>query len=79
MTKKHLPNSKIKVIFKSPSRLSSVFNFKGTLPSYLVSGVVYKYTCIGKTKRHTQNSGAILSNLISGNPPDNTTLLIHFF
>ena len=62
LTKKYLPNSDIIVIFKSPSRLSSVFNFKDKLPPYLVSGVVYKYTCsrckstyIGKTKRHTHH------------------------
>ena len=61
LTKKHLPSSNISVIFKSPSRLSSVFNFKDKLPAYLVSGVIYKYTCsscnatyVGKTKRHTQ-------------------------
>ena len=60
LTKKHLPSSIITVIFKSPSRLSSVFNFKDKLPAYLVSGVIYKYTCcscnatyVGKTKRHT--------------------------
>ena len=60
LTKKHLPSSNITVIFKSPSRLSSVFNFKDKLPAYLVSGVIYKYTCsscnatyVGKTKRHT--------------------------
>ena len=59
LTKKHLPSSNITVIFKSPSRLSSVFNFKDKLPAYLVSGVIYKYTCsscnatyVGKTKRH---------------------------
>ena len=60
LTKKHLPSSNNTVIFKSPSRLSSVFNFKDKLPAYLVSGVIYKYTCssckatyVGKTKRHT--------------------------
>ena len=60
LTKKYLPCGDITVIFKSQSRLSSVFNFKDKLPAYLVSGVVYKYTCsscnatyIGKTKRHT--------------------------
>ena len=62
LTKKHLPSSNITVIFKSPSRLSSVFNFKDRLPAYLVSGVIYKYTCsscnatyVGQTKRHTHH------------------------
>ena len=60
LAKRYLPGSEIIVIFKSPSRLSSVFNFKDKLHPYLVSGVIYKYTCgrcnstyIGKTKRHT--------------------------
>ena len=59
LAKRYLPASEIVVIFKSPSRLSSVFNFKDKLPQYLVSGIIYKYTCsrcnstyIGKTKRH---------------------------
>ena len=62
LAKRYLPGSEIVVIFKSPSRLSSVFNFKDKLPLYLVSGVIYKYTCsrcnstyVGKTKRHTHH------------------------
>ena len=62
LTKKYLQSSKITVIFKSPSKLKSVFSFKDKLPSYLMSGVVYHYTCsrckstyIGKTKRHTHH------------------------
>ena len=62
LAKSYLPGSEIVVIFKSPSRLSSVFNFKDKLPGYLVSGVIYKYTCsrcnstyIGKTKRHVHH------------------------
>ena len=62
LTKKYLRSSTINVIFKSPSRLNSVFSFKDKLPSYLVSGVIYKYTCsscnatyIGETKRHTHH------------------------
>ena len=58
---KHLPNYKIKVISRASTRLSSLFNFKDKIPSYLTSGVVYKFTCgrcnstyIGKTKRHTK-------------------------
>lgn len=62
LARKYLPASDIIVIFKSPARLSSVFSFKDKLPAYLLSGVVYKYTCsrckstyIGKTKRHTHH------------------------
>ena len=61
LAKKYIPKCQIKIIFKSPAKLSSVFTFKDKLQSYLVSGVVYKYTCsgcnstyIGKTSRHTQ-------------------------
>ena len=45
LTKKYLQSSKITVIFKSPSKLKSVFSFKDKLPSYLMSGIVYHYTC----------------------------------
>ena len=62
LTRKYLPASKITCIFKSKVRLNSLFQFKDKLPSYLMSGVVYKYTCgscnasyIGKTKRHTHH------------------------
>ena len=54
-----LPFSKIKIVFKTPSRLSSWFSFKDKIPSSLMSGVIYKYTCaecnlcyIGSTKRY---------------------------
>ena len=54
--------SNIIVIYKSRSRLSNLFNFKDKLPTYLWSGVVYKFTCsscnatyIGKTKRHVRH------------------------
>ena len=57
---KSLLNScKIQIVFKSQRKLSNVFRFKDRLPSDLVSGVVYKYTCgrcnstyYGETDRH---------------------------
>ena len=59
LQKKYLPAGDIYVIFRSPSKLRSVFSFKDKLPAHLVSGVIYQYTCgrckstyIGKTKRH---------------------------
>ena len=62
LTRKYLPSGNINVIFKSSSKLSSVFSFKDKIPSYLESGVIYKYTCdrckstyIGKTKRHRRH------------------------
>ena len=36
---------KLQIVFKSQRKLSNVFCFKDRLPSDLVSGVVYKYTC----------------------------------
>ena len=62
LTKKYLCSSTITVVFKSPSRLRSVFSFKDKLPAYLMSGVIYQYSCsrckstyIGKTSRHTHH------------------------
>ena len=62
LTKKYLYSSTITVVFKSPSRLRSVFSFKDKLPAYLMSGVIYQYSCsrckstyIGKTSRHTHH------------------------
>ena len=86
---KYLPTCEIKVIFKSPSRLCSVFTFKDKLPAYLTSGVVYKYTCgkckstyIGKTKRHTckryaehQGRSPLTGKLLKGQ--DSTTVRDH--
>ena len=53
-----LPFSKLKIIFKTSTRLSSCFTFKDKIPKTLMSGVIYKYTCagcklsyIGSTKR----------------------------
>ena len=55
------PGIKVVVIYRAASRLSSLFKFKDSVPSYLWSRVVYKYSCggcnstyIGKTKRHTK-------------------------
>ena len=54
-----LPFSQLKIVFKSSSRMSSWFSFKDKIPSSLMSGVIYKYTCaecnlcyIGSTKRY---------------------------
>ena len=57
---KDLLNScKLQTVFKSQRKLSNIFRFKDHLPSDLVSGVVYKYTCgrcnstyYGETDRH---------------------------
>lgn len=53
------PFCKLKIIFKTSKRLSSIFSFKDKLPKSLMSGVIYKYTCgkcnltyVGSTKRY---------------------------
>ena len=57
----YLPKCKVKVITTATVRLRSLFSFKDKIPSYISSGVVYKFTCgscnasyIGKTKRHSK-------------------------
>ena len=40
-----LNSCKIQIVFKSQRKLSNVFRFRDRLPSDLVSGVEYKYTC----------------------------------
>ena len=54
-----LPQCNIKIIFKSTTRLSSLFRFKDVLPKELRSHLVYKFSCgicndtyYGKTERH---------------------------
>ena len=56
---KNLPFFKIKVIFKSTTRLSKFFRFKGKVPFNLRSNVVYKFSCVrcnatyyGETCKH---------------------------
>ena len=33
------------MIYRAPTRLRSLFKFKDFIPSYLTSGIIYKYTC----------------------------------
>ena len=54
-----LPYCKLKVIFRSLSKIVSHFYFKDVLPKKLYSGIVYSFMCnscnaiyYGKTKRH---------------------------
>ena len=54
-----LPYCKLKVIFKSPSKIVNRFHFKDVLPKKLCSGIVYSFKCnscntiyYGKTKRY---------------------------
>lgn len=53
------PSAKIKVIFRSGIRIGSLFKFKDSIPSHILSLLVYKFSCsgcnstyIGKSKRH---------------------------
>ena len=50
---------KLKVIFQSPCKLSSLFRYKDSLKKEICSGIIYRYTCsnckvtnYGKTYRH---------------------------
>ena len=54
-----LPYCKLKVIFKSPSKIVNHFHFKDVLPKKLCSGMAYSFKCnscnaiyYGKTKCH---------------------------
>ena len=56
---KNLPFCKIRVIFKSSTRISNFFQFKDKMPYCLRSNVVYKFSCgrcnatnYGETYRH---------------------------
>ena len=56
---KTLPYCKLKVIFKSPSKIVNHFYFKDVIPKKLCSGIVYSFKCnsynaiyYGKTKDH---------------------------
>ena len=55
-----LPYCKLKVIFKSPSKIVDHFHFNDVIPKNLCSGIVYSFKCnscnaiyYGKTKRHS--------------------------
>ena len=57
--RKLLPFCKLRIIFRTPCRMSSYFNFKDKFPQSLLSSIIYKYTCancnvsyIGCTKRY---------------------------
>jgi hypothetical protein len=57
----HLPKVKVIFIYRAANRLKTLFAFKDKLPSYLSSGIVYRYTCsrcnstyVGETIRHAK-------------------------
>ena len=59
LVSKSLPQCNLKVIFLSENRLSSFFKFKGSIPLYLRSHLIYKFQCgnfsityYGETERH---------------------------
>ena len=56
---KDIPNIRFSFVYRASTRLRSLFSFKDSIPSYLRSGLIYKFTCascnavyIGETKRH---------------------------
>ena len=55
----HLPGIEIRFVYRASTRLRSLFSFKDKIPTYLRSGIIYKYTCnscnavyIGESFRH---------------------------
>ena len=54
-----LPSCSLRIAFRSKTRLSSLFKFKESIPKYLRSHLIYKFSCsccnatyYGKTERH---------------------------
>ena len=59
MMKNKLPYCNIQFVFQTKCNISNFFTFKDKIPSFLRSGIVYKFQCgscnatyYGKTKRH---------------------------
>ena len=57
--KNNLPYCNLRFVFQTKCNLSNFFTFKDKIPSFLCSGIVYKFHCgscnatyNGKTKRH---------------------------
>ena len=75
--KQHLANCKLTVVYRASTRLRSLFKFKDSIPSYLTSGIVYKYTCsrcnstyVGESIRHAKRrySEHLGISALSGKP-----------
>lgn len=56
---KDIPDIRFSFVYRASTRLRTLFSFKDKIPSYLRSGLIYKFTCpscnavyIGETKRH---------------------------
>ena len=54
-----MPTCKLKIVFRSATRLKNYFKFKDVIPKELLSGIVYRFCCggcnatyYGKTIRH---------------------------
>ena len=55
------PGAKLRIVFKSGSKLGNLFSYKDRSPLHIQSLLLYKFTCgscnatyIGKTKRHSK-------------------------
>ena len=80
---------KLQIVFKSQRKLANVFRFKDCLPFDLLSGVVYKYTCVrcnssyyGETGRHlkvrcAENTGISLLTFRNVKPSKERTVRDH--
>ena len=85
--RKFLPSIKVIFIYRAATRLRNLFTFKDRIPSYLSSGIVYKYTCsrcnstyIGETIRHAKKrfcehmgTSALTSKPLKGQNPTAVT------
>ena len=87
--KRHLPDIEVKFIYRAATRLRTLFSFKDKIPSYLSSGIIYKYKCgrcnstyIGESTRHTKRRfcehmgiSALTGKVLKGQ--NSTTVLDH--
>ena len=85
--RKFHPSIKVIFIYRAATRLRNLFTFKDRIPSYLSSGIVYKYTCsrcnstyIGETIRHAKKrfcehmgTSALTSKPLKGQNPTAVT------
>ena len=60
--KKYYPNIQLRVIFRSPKRIGSLFPFKDRFPVSMRSSVIYKFQCPGC---HASYYGKTSRNLIT--------------
>ena len=55
----HLPNVKIRFVYRASTRLRNLFAFKDRIPSYIRSGFVYKFTCASCKAVYIKRLGSV--------------------